>query len=160
MAGLFLFRDLKGILAFDPERARSCLRGLRGIRNWDEDNPQYAFFCEFDFARDSTIVYMLNADLQFISIDGMGDASLQIAMEIGQRYGEEIYAVDEEGSSFAIILSTVSSLSDFNDKIERDVGKENLPPGQEAMPVHRPGTATSLIQVIWSFLRWRREKQK
>jgi hypothetical protein len=129
MPGFFLFRDLKGRLAFEPERVRTCLRPIIGIRNWDEDNPRYAFFCEFDFVGDSTIVYMLNSDHQFISVEGMGDASLQIALEIGERYGEEIHAVDEDGGSFDIILSTVSSLSDFNDKIARNVGNENLPPG-------------------------------
>jgi hypothetical protein len=129
MSGLFLLLDLKGELAFDPERVRACLRVLPGIRNWDENDPRYAFFCEFDFAEDKTIASMRNADLQGISIEGMGDASLQLALEIGRRYGEEVHAIDQEGSSFDINLSTVRSISDFNDKIERDEGNENLPPG-------------------------------
>jgi hypothetical protein len=63
--------------------------------------------------------------LRFIVIEGMGDASLQVALEIQRRYGNDIHAVDLE-CSFDILLSTVTSLVDFNDKIERGWGHENL----------------------------------
>jgi hypothetical protein len=129
MAGLFLFRNLRGKFSFDSDRVRACVRGLPGIRNLDESNPRYVFFCEFDFGDDSTIAYMLSEDLQFVSIEGMGDASLQFALEFGTRYGDEVHAVDEDGSSFDIVLSTVSSRSDFEDKINRSEGSDNLPPG-------------------------------
>lgn len=125
MAGLLLVLDLEGKYTFDPERVRSCLRGLPGIRDLDENDPHYQFFCEFDFAGDSTIVHMLAKDLKFISVEGMGDASLQIALEIQRRCGEEIYAFDD-GCSFCIPLSAVSSLADFNDKVMSEFGHEKL----------------------------------
>lgn len=100
-----------------------CLRHLPGVRNWDENNPRHLFFCDFDFAGDTTIVHML--DNLHISIEGMGDASLQVAIEIQRRYGDEIHAIDE-GCSFCIPLSAVSSLADFNDKIVSQFGREKL----------------------------------
>src|SRR5438552_2227580 len=112
MAGLFLFRELEGKLAFDPERVRACIRGVPGIRNWNESNPHKPFFREFDFSGNSTMVYMLSAaDLRSISIERMGDASLNIALEIGRCYGVEIHAVDQE-YSFNILLSDVTSVAD------------------------------------------------
>jgi hypothetical protein len=118
-----LVRDLTGKSAFDPERVRRCLRGLPGVRNWDENDRNRRFFCEFDFGGNSTIVQMLD-DLH-VSIEGMGDASLYVALEIQRRYGDEIHAIDE-GCSFDIPLSTVSSLTDFNEKITSGRGYENL----------------------------------
>jgi hypothetical protein len=121
---IFLVLDFTGKSAFDPEKVRNCLRHLPGVRNWDENDAGYQFFCDFDFAGDTTIVNMPE-DSPAISVEGMGDASLQVALEIQRRYGEEIYAISET-CSFCIPLSTVSSLADFNDKIVSGFGREKL----------------------------------
>jgi hypothetical protein len=126
MAGLLLLRDLEGKLSFDPETVRATIRGLAGVRNWIENSARHQFFCEFSFSGDSTIVYMLSKNLQFVSIEGMGPASLWIAMEIGRRFGGELHAVDQE-YSFDIRLSSVSSIADFEEKMSRKMGQENLP---------------------------------
>jgi len=122
---ILLVLDLKGKSEFDPERLRTCLRPLPGIRNWDENNPRHQFFCEFIFDGDRTIVHMLKNDRHFVYVEGMGSASLQVALEIQRRYGEEVHAVDD-GCSFYIPLSKVSSLEDFNEKIISYWGRESL----------------------------------
>ncbi len=81
-SGVFLFLDLTGKSASDPDRLRAFLRHLPGVRNWDESNPVYAFFFEFAYDGDRTIVQMRANDLRGIAIQGTGDASLQIALEI------------------------------------------------------------------------------
>jgi hypothetical protein len=126
MAGLFLLLDLDGELTFDAERVRACLRALHGVYNWSESDGKYEFFCEFKSGDDFTIAYMLNSDLQFVAIDGVGEASLQVALEIGRNYGAEVHAVDGEFSEFDILLSTVTSVEDFQIKMDREEGVENL----------------------------------
>ena len=125
MASIVLVLDVVGASAFDPNEVRACLRDLSGIRDWDENDPDHAFFFEFDSAGDTTIVHMLNSDSRFISIEGMGVASLQVALELQRRYGKEIHAIDD-GCSFDIPLSTVSSLADFEEKIRCGWGHEHL----------------------------------
>ena len=121
---IFLVLDFTGKSAFDPERVRMCLRRLPGICKWDENDKNRQFFCEFGLGSNNTILHMPR-DSRCIVIEGVGDASLQVALEIQRRYGEEVYAIDE-GYSFAIPLSAVSSLADFNEKIMSDWGHENL----------------------------------
>lgn len=121
MAGLFLALDMKGKSAFHVTRLRTCLEHLPGVHHWHRDSP---LFCEFEFKGDNTIVNMLE-DGNCISIEGTGDASLQVALEIYKCYGVEIHAIDPE-CTFDILLSTVSSLDDFKDKIRRHVGQEHL----------------------------------
>lgn len=118
---IFLVRDLTGKPAFDPARLRMCLEPLPGVHGWSN---RRSLFCEFDFNGDSTIINLIN-ESRCISIEGMGDASLQVALEIQKRYGDEIHAIDE-ACSFCIPLSTVSSLADFNDKIVSEFGHEKL----------------------------------
>ena len=118
---IFLVLDLTGKSAFDLGRVRGCLERLPGAHNWSK---RRVLFCEFDFNGDSTIVNAIN-ESRCISVEGMGDASLQVALEIQRRYGEEIYAIDET-CGFCIPLSTVSSLADFNDKIMSGFGHEKL----------------------------------
>lgn len=125
MGGIFLMLDLKGQGEFDTKKICNCLRNLPGIRNWNESGARYPFFCEFDFGSDSTIVHMLANDLQFISVEGVGDASLQVSLELQKCYGEEIYAIDPE-CWFAFPLSEVTSLSDFREKMESGLGHEHL----------------------------------
>src|SRR4029453_2380 len=125
MAGLLLLRDLEGELAFSADRVKSLLRGSQGVGNWDDAHPRYAFVCEFEYLDDHTIAYMLAHNYQVIHIEGMGVASLQLALYIQRCYGSEVHAIDD-GCSFDIPLSTVSSLEDLEAKMEAGYGRENL----------------------------------
>lgn len=120
-SSILLVRDLAGKSTFDPVRVRRCLESLPGVRGWSTRRP---VFCRFDFNGDTTIVNLIN-ESRCLSIEGMGDASLQVALEVFRCYGDEIFAFDD-GCSFCIPLSAVSSLADFNDKIVSQFGREKL----------------------------------
>ncbi|MBI2826823.1 MAG: hypothetical protein HYX69_19285 [Planctomycetia bacterium] len=126
MSDLFLMRDVDGRSLLDAERVRDCLRHLPGVWNWNENDRWCLFVCEYQFQGDRATVQWLEGC--GAAIEGRGDAALQIAVEIQRCYGEEIHAVDPEGS-FDIPLSEVSSLTDFQDKIARQWGRENLERG-------------------------------
>lgn len=120
---IFLVNELTGKSELASEKVRTCLRELPGIRNWVENDINYLLFCEFDYGGDSTIIHMV--DSRSIVIEGTGQASLQAAIEIHRCYGGEIYAIGET-CCFCIPLSAVSSVADFNDKIDSEFGSEKL----------------------------------
>jgi len=120
---MLLLLDYKRPSSFDFERVRLCLNALPGVRALHESD-RCVIYCEYDFEGDTTVVE-LSRDLSHLTIRGMGPASLHAARAIQCCYGKEIYAIDE-GCSFNIPLSTVATLADFEDKMERQVGGEDL----------------------------------
>ena len=74
MASILLVLDFNGTTKFDAERVRRCLERLPGVRDWSNRRE---LFCEFDFGGDSRIVNLIN-ESRCISVEGMGDASLQV----------------------------------------------------------------------------------
>lgn len=123
--GLFLVLNIHGTAEFDVERICALLKDLPGVRNWNESGPDRRFSCEYSYNDDLTDIHILTGDRKCIFVDGMGDASLHVAMEIQRNYGVTIHAVDKD-CSCDIPITEVSSLADFADKIEHGWGFDNL----------------------------------
>ena len=103
----FLVLDVNGGHAFDVDRLHKCLARMPGVRGlWAPPR----LLCQFDFNDDSTEIALV--DDQCLSIRGIGDASLQAALEIQRSYGGDVHAVDPE-SCFEIPLSVVNSLEEL-----------------------------------------------
>jgi hypothetical protein len=83
--------------------------GTHGLR--DSDLIGSVLECKYDYSNDSTIV-RLSDDLETISISGLGDASLNIALEIQRRMGLPLRAVDWD-YSFDVDLSAFGSVHEF-----------------------------------------------
>jgi hypothetical protein len=120
MTSLLLTLDLTGERHFDIERLRRCLEQMPGVRNL---GTQRGLFCCFDYAADTTDISLV--DSQCIAIHDNAPVSLKAALEIYSLYGEDLHAFDDD-CTFHVVLSTVSSLADFKDKIERGLGHEDL----------------------------------
>ncbi len=58
----------------------------------------------------------LSGDREIISISGLGDASLKIALSIQKRYPQPIIAVDSN-YSFELVLDKINSLEQLRQKI-------------------------------------------
>ena len=125
MAGLLLLADLKGERLLDAKAMRNCVRNIDGIYNWSDTDGRYVFFCEFAYGTDTTCAAMLANDTTFISIDGIGDASLAIALEIQARCEDPLHLIDD-ACSFDIIMSEVRSLHDLKAKIDSGHGREHF----------------------------------
>ena len=58
----------------------------------------------------------LSGDRETISISGLGNASLKIALSIQKRYPQPIIAVDSD-YSFELVLDKINSLEQLSQKI-------------------------------------------
>ncbi|NEO54156.1 MAG: hypothetical protein F6K54_14355 [Okeania sp. SIO3B5] len=58
----------------------------------------------------------LSGDRETISISGLGDASLKIALSIQKRYPQAIIAVDSD-YCFELVLDKINSLEQLSQKI-------------------------------------------
>ena len=114
-SNMFLVLDLNGNETFDPDKVRECLKDLNGIHDWRDNTADALFECQFDFAEDSTIL-LLPRGLESISIWGVGDASLKLALEIQACYDVEIHALNDS-FTMDIVLSSLTSLDDFKKAI-------------------------------------------
>ncbi|NEO54158.1 MAG: hypothetical protein F6K54_14365 [Okeania sp. SIO3B5] len=59
---------------------------------------------------------LLSGDRETISISGLGDASLKIALSIQKRYPQPIIAVDSD-YCFELVLDKINSLEKLRQKI-------------------------------------------
>ena len=114
MTTLFLLLDLEGRKTFDPEKVRTCLQA-ENVYNWRGQDQHRLFECHFDFDGDSTI-FALASDRRSANIDGMGPASIELALRLQRCYGEEIHAMDDEFVA-DIRLSGVASVAEFEEKL-------------------------------------------
>ena len=71
--------------------------------------------CEFSDKNDYTII-RLSDDLETISIDGDGDASLKIALEIQKHYPQNLRLIDSN-YSFDIELEKIKSVGQLRQKM-------------------------------------------
>ncbi len=89
------------------------------IQNWAEPSiPCDDCLATYRFKKgdDFTTIRIKN-DGETIVIDGSGDASLTAALQIQLHYPDDIHMVDE-GYSFDLVLSEVSSLDELKKRIK------------------------------------------
>lgn len=88
---------------------------MEGVRDWRDEREDVLFECQFDFAGDSTIVLVWK-ELDSISIWGMGDASLKVALEIQRACDADVHALNDS-FTMDVLLSEVNSIDEFKRKI-------------------------------------------
>ncbi len=81
---------------FAPNQISSILPVIPGTHNLKEGNFVGSILeCEFAYENDFTLI-RLSDDLETISISGVVDASLKIALEIQKRYPKPIRLIDSQ----------------------------------------------------------------
>ncbi|NEP89804.1 MAG: hypothetical protein F6K18_24885 [Okeania sp. SIO2C2] len=101
---------------FDQNKLVDIVKNIPGIENIRE-GEFVGSILEFEFreGEDFTTV-RLSGDRETISISGLGDASLKIALSIRKRYPQPIIAVDSD-YSFELVLDKINSLDQLRQKI-------------------------------------------
>lgn len=92
--------------------------GVKEVKDISNSSETMSLEWEFDYKDDSTIV-TLHKDSSTISMQGLGDASLQMAFELQQKESFPLRVYDE-GYSFHFSLENISSLEDMKKKIAED----------------------------------------
>ncbi len=101
---------------FDENKILSILQDIPGIQNLREGNFVGSILeCEFSEEDDFTLI-RLSDDLETISISGIGDASLKIALEIQKRYPRAIRVVDSN-YNFELVIEEMESVNEFRQRI-------------------------------------------
>jgi hypothetical protein len=101
---------------FDEKKVVRDLSEIRGVYNLHQGDFSGSIWeCEYDYKKDSTIV-RLSDDLKTITVHGIGDASLNIALELQKREPHKLRVVDM-GYNFDLMLNEIKSLEDFRGKI-------------------------------------------
>lgn len=106
---------------FNSEKLSKELMNIQGIRELkDVTNSSELMSLEwqFDYEEDSVIA-TLHKDLKMISMRGLGDASLQLALEL-QKRDEPPLRVFDEGYSFHFSIKEIESLEELKQKIHED----------------------------------------
>jgi hypothetical protein len=107
---------------FDEGEVYDILRNIPGVYELERRAFVGAVMeCRYDLGDDKTIV-RLPSHLRAISIDGTGEASMNIALEIQKRLRVPLIVVDE-GYNFCFPLMTVHSVADFEDLIRKSWGR-------------------------------------
>jgi hypothetical protein len=102
---------------FDEEKTVRDLREISGVSQLKKGNFIDAIWqCHFSFNDDKTIV-RLSDDLKDITISGLGDASLQMALELQRRESRPLRVVNY-GYDFDLILKDIKTLEEFKEKIK------------------------------------------
>lgn len=110
---------------FDKKKILPILQEISGTKNLKEGNFIGSIIeCEYSYEDDFTLV-RLSEDLETITISGMGDSSLKIALEIQKRYPTAIRVVDSD-YNFELILEELESVSEFRQRI-LDASSAQLP---------------------------------
>ncbi len=101
---------------FDQYKLVDIAKNIPGVENIRE-GEFVGSILEFEFreGEDFTTV-RLSGDRETISIYGLGDASLKIALLIQKPYPQAIIAVDSD-YSFELILDKINSLEQLHQKI-------------------------------------------
>lgn len=101
---------------FDSNKLVDIAKDIPGVENIRE-GEFVGSILEFEFRdlEDFTTV-RLSDDRETISISGLGNASLKIALSIQKRYPQPIIAVDSD-YSFELILDKINSLDQLRQKI-------------------------------------------
>ncbi len=118
---IFLVLDLEARECFNAQRLRGCIEGLPSISNWRESSQAVLsdtllFECDYEYGNDITRI-VVHKDLRYLTIEGVGEASLQAALEIQKRYGSDIHAVIAESPGKNANLSTVNTVQDLRSKL-------------------------------------------
>lgn len=105
-----------GLGVFDEAKVAADLGTIAGVTALQRgDFIGSHLQCSYAFRGDQTLV-RLSDDCQSITIHGMGDASLQIALELQRRESRPLRVVDF-AYSFDFVLAGIKSVEEFSARI-------------------------------------------
>jgi hypothetical protein len=103
---------------FDRDKLRRALEQIPSVQNVEEGAfTKSVLRCDFDYDDDRTTL-RVGDDLKSIVIDGTGDASLKIAIEIQRQCEFPIRTVDEN-YNFDLRLTAVSSVEELRKQMDQ-----------------------------------------
>lgn len=119
---IFLVRDMSGEARFDATKLRDCLQNMAGVSSWREGEDTVVsdtllFDCAFGTEDNETRI-SVPKELRYVSIGGVGDASLQAAINIHKCYRETIHAVLAGSPGYHVDLSDVASASNLRERLK------------------------------------------
>ena len=101
---------------FDKNKLVDIAKEIPGVENIRE-GEFVGSILEFEFSeKEDFTTVRLSGDRETISISGLGNASLKIALSIQKRYPKPIIAVDSD-YSFELVLDKINSLNQLRQKI-------------------------------------------
>ena len=101
---------------FDKNKLVDIAKEIPGVENIRE-GEFVGSILEFEFSeKEDFTTVRLSGDRETISISGLGNASLKIALSIQKRYPKPIIAVDSD-YSFELVLNKINSLNQLRQKI-------------------------------------------
>lgn len=101
---------------FDKTKIKEIFDNIPGVENLrEEPSDDASLECDFKYKDRSTIVILHN-DLEIISISGIGDESLKIAIEIQDYYPKPLRIIDS-GYSFDLVLEGISSVTELRQRM-------------------------------------------
>ncbi|MCG8571941.1 MAG: hypothetical protein MJB14_17540, partial [Spirochaetes bacterium] len=107
MTIFILYKENNEIFDFDD--FLSCLKKIDNIFDLKTDLDTCKVSAKYDYNNDSTILW-LSKSLTDITIDGAGDASIQLIYRLGKEYNKDkIYLIDSDYSFDPILLNSVAN---------------------------------------------------
>lgn len=98
---------------FDPEKLRRNLERIPGVSGiGGTEFSRYVVGCRYEFGGDSTDLRVEQDAPETIVIDGAGDASLNLALEL-QKCEQRLLRVTDLGYSFDLPLWNIFSVDEF-----------------------------------------------
>lgn len=101
---------------FDANKVKRDLEQVPGVEKLQVDNFGSSLLqCDYNFNGDSTILRLAD-DLAIISVDGTGDASLQIALELQKREERQLHLTNYN-YVFDLPLNNIHSVDELRREI-------------------------------------------
>lgn len=118
---------------FDLDKLIGDLRDIEGVSEINGANFSSSLLaCDYQFGENMTVLRLESNDLGTLSLNGINDASLQLALELQKREPRPLRAFDD-GYFFHFSLESVNSLDDFKQKISNRYF-DNAAQAMEATP--------------------------
>jgi hypothetical protein len=101
---------------FDVNATINAITSIEGVSNARQGNFIGAIFeCEYVANGNSTII-RISPELETVTVEGLGDESLEFALELQKKLLIPLHAIDMD-YSFNVALSKINSIAEFRQAI-------------------------------------------
>lgn len=118
---IFLVRDMEGGKPFEKTKLCEAIRQMEGIYDCKEESEialgDMVLECEFSYNEDATIIYV-PVSLDYVTVGGVGEASLEAALRIKRLYREPLIAVLPDDPSCNADLTDVQTVEQLREHLE------------------------------------------
>lgn len=113
---IFLVRNLEGGIPFEKTKICDAIRRMEGVFNCKEEAEiqlgDMVLECEFSFNEDSTVIYV-PVSLDYVTVGGVGEASLEAVLRLQELYCEPLTAVIPQDPTCNVDVSTVHTIKEL-----------------------------------------------